>query len=110
MDIGVKRFVTSFTKSFKDDFDLIEENLSAAKEEVDREIELASEQKIDQIHTEQQIEFKKQDLQRSRQLQEAMENQEFRRQQTHALAENRELRMQKILKDEGKFTLIALST
>ena len=80
MDIGVKRLVTSFTKSFKDDFDLIEENLSAAKEEVDREIELASEQKIDQIYTEQRIEFKKQDLQRSRQLQEAMENQEFRRQ------------------------------
>lgn len=100
---GVKRLVKSFGKPFKDDFQLLEENLSVAKEEVDREIDLASDQKLDQIYKRQQVEIEKSQLQRLQYLSEAEENKNFRSQQTIALAESKELRIQKNIKEEGKF-------
>lgn len=99
---GVKRFVKSFSKAFKDDFRLLEENLSAAKEEVEKEIELASDQRIGRIYKHQLDELEKNSLQRSQYLSEAEENREFRSQQALALIESKELRIQKIRKEEGK--------
>lgn len=55
----MKRFVKSLWKDFKSDFEQLEENISATKEEVDEKIKLASEQKMQRIHEQLQIEFKK---------------------------------------------------
>ena len=82
---------------------MLEENLSVAKEEVDREIDLASDQKLDQIYKRQQVEIEKSQLQRLQYLSEAEENKNFRSQQTIALAESKELRIQKNIKEEGRF-------
>lgn len=69
----------------------MKENFSAAKTEVDEEIKLASEQKIPQIH----------EHQCSHQLTEIEGYRVFRSQQTLTLAETKELRIQKIIKEEG---------
>ena len=90
----MKRFVKSLWKDFKGDFGQLEENISAAKEEVDKEIQLASEQKMQKIHEQTQIQI-------SQQLTEITESRLFRSQQTLALAETKELRIQKIIKEEG---------
>ena len=91
----------SLWKDFKGDFGQLEENISAAKEEVDEEIKLASEQKMQRIHEQLQIESEQAQIQRSQQLIEIKENRVFRSQQTLALAETKELRIQKIIKDAG---------
>lgn len=97
----MKRFVKSPWKNFKGDFGQLEENLSAAKEEVDEEIRLASDQKIQQIHDQLQIESKEAQIQRSQQLTEIKENRIFRSEQRLALAKTEELEIQKIIKEEG---------
>lgn len=97
----MKRFVKSLWKDFKGDFGQLEENISAAKEEVDEEIKLASEQKMQLIHEQLQIESEQAQIQRSQQLTEIKESKVFRSQQTLALAETKELRIQKIIKEEG---------
>lgn len=97
----MKRFVKSPWKDFKRDFGQLEENVSAAKEEVDAEIQLASEQKIERIHEQLQIESKQAQIQRSQQSTEIMESRVFRSQQTLALAETKELRIQKLIKEQG---------
>lgn len=105
---GVKRFVKSLGRSFKDDFQLLEENLSAAKEEIDREIDLASDQKIDQIYKHQLIEIEKSQFQRLQYSSEIEENTKFRSRQNLALEESKDLRIQKILKEEGNLLSIIL--
>lgn len=97
----MKRFVKSLWKDFKSDFGQLEENISAAKEEVDEEIRLASEQKIERIHEQLQIESGEAQIQRSQQLTEIKESRVFRSQQRIALANTEELRIQKIIKEEG---------
>ena len=97
----MKRFVKSLWKDFKGDFEQLEENISAAKQEVDEEIKLASEQKMQLIHEQLQIESEQAQIQRSQQLTEIRESRSFRSQQTLALAETKELRIQKIIKEEG---------
>ena len=97
----MKRFVKPLWKEFKIDFKQLEENISAAKEEVDEEIKLASEQKMQRIHEQLQIESEQAQIQRSQQLAEIKESRVFRSQQTLALAETKELRIQKIIKEEG---------
>lgn len=91
----------SLWKDFKGDFEQLEENISVAKEEVDEEIKLASEQKTQRIYEQLQIESKKAHAQRLQQLTEIKENGIFRSQQMLALAETKELRIQKIIKEEG---------
>ena len=68
---------------------------------MDEEIKLASEQKMQQIHEQLQIESKEANIQRSQHLTELKENRVFRSQQMLALAETKELRIQKIVKEEG---------
>ena len=97
----MKRFIKSLWKDFKSDFEQLEENISAAKDEVDEEIKLASEQKMQLIHEQLQIESEQAQIQRSQQLTEIKESRSFRSQQTLALAETKELRVQKIIKEEG---------
>lgn len=109
----MKRFVKSLWKNFKSDFGRLEENINAAKEEVDEEIRLASEQKIQGkiqgIHEQLQIESKEAQIQRSQQLTEMNENRAFRSQQTAALVTTEELRIQKLVKEEGIQGLITHS-
>lgn len=76
----MKRFVKSLWKDFKGDFEQLEENVSAAKQEVDKEIKLASEQKIQLIHEQLQIESEQAQIQRSQQLIEIRESRDFRSQ------------------------------
>ncbi|KAF8252017.1 hypothetical protein K440DRAFT_658299 [Wilcoxina mikolae CBS 423.85] len=116
---GIKRFAKSVWKSFKSDFGLLEENLSAAKDEVDAEIKLASEQEAHHCRELQLIEFKENQfhrsqhsveiqesrLYRSQQLVEANENQLFRSQQMIALAEAKELRVQKVAREEERYRI-----
>ncbi|MCJ1424468.1 hypothetical protein MMC29_002356 [Sticta canariensis] len=99
---GVKRFVNSLWKDFKSDFGQLEENISAAKVEVDEEIRLASEQKIQQIHEQLLIESEEAQIQRSQQLTEIEESKDFRSQQTLALAKTEELHIQKLIKEEDR--------
>lgn len=99
--IGIKRFAKSLWKNFKRDFQQLEENLSFAKDDVDEEIKLASEQKNQEILERLQIESAEAHLQRFQQLIEIKENKVFREQQTLALKNTEKLRIQKILKEEG---------
>jgi len=117
---GTKRFVKSAWKTFKGDFGLLEENLSAAKDDVNEEIRLASEQEAHRSRELQRIEFKENQiyrfrhlaeiqesqLHRSIQLAETNDNQSFREQQMLALAEAKELRVQKVVREEGNLTII----
>lgn len=73
-------------------FGQLKENIRAAKEEIDEEI-----QRIPQP----QMEFKNAQTQRSEQSQETKESRVFGSQQTFALANTEELRIQKIIKEEG---------
>lgn len=97
----MKRFVKSIWKDFKYDFKQLEDNISAAKDDVDEEIKLASEQKIHRIHEQLQIESNSAGSHRLQQLTEIKESRAFRSQQTLALAETKELRIRKIIKEEG---------
>lgn len=103
--VGIKRFVKSLWKDFKGDFGQLEENISAAKEEIDQEIKLASEQKIQRIDEQLQIESREAQIQRSQQSTEIEQGRLFRFQQTLALAETKELRIQKIIKEDGMLKL-----
>ena len=106
----MKRFVKSLWKDFKSDFGQLEENVSAAKGEVDEEIRLASEQKIQRIHEQLLIESEEAQMQRSQQSTEIKESKDFRSQQTLALAKTEELRIQKSIKEEGIFKVRNLTS
>jgi len=94
--------------------------LSAAKNEVDEEIRLASEQEAHYFRGLQLIEFKETQrhrlqhldeiqeshLHRSKQRAEAKANQLFRSEQLLTLVEFKELQVQKVIKEEGKSTFI----
>ena len=81
-------------------FGQLKENISTAKEEIDEEIQLASEQSIQRIPP-LKMEFKNAQTQRSEQSQETKESKVFGSQQIFALANTQELRIQKIIKEEG---------
>lgn len=86
---------------WKDDgFRQLGENISVAKEEVGKEIQLASEQRIQRI-PQLQMEFTDAQTQRSEQSHEIDESRVFRSQQTFALANTNELQIQRIIKGEG---------
>ena len=76
-------------------------NLNAAKNEVDEEIRLASEQKLHRIHELQLIEYEESRLHRLQQLTEAQESSAFRERQVLALAEAENLQIQKVVREEG---------
>lgn len=94
----VKPVVKPFWKN--GNFRQLKKNISAAKEEVDEEIQLASEEKIQRI-PQLQMEFKNAQTQRSEQSQEIEESRVFCSQQTFALANTEELQIQRIIKAEG---------
>ena len=98
---GIKRFAKSVWKSFKSEFGVLEMNLNAAKGEVDEEIRLASEQKLHDIHVLQLIEHEENRLHRMQQLTEVKESRAFRETHVRALAEAKDLRIQKVVKEEG---------
>lgn len=76
----------------------MEENIIAAKEEVDQEIQLASEEKRHRNYEQQQIEYKEAQIQR---LQQLTEIGAVHSRQELALAKSEELLIQKINKEEG---------
>lgn len=85
--IGIQRFAKSLWKSFKVEFAELEERLSAAREEVNEEIKLASEQATYEFRRLQMIEIR--------------ENQVFRSHQRSALAEAQDRRIQKGAREGG---------
>jgi hypothetical protein len=115
---GILKFGKCAWKLLKRDFGLLEENLGAAKYDVIEEIRLASEQhrKCELLGVElkeNQIrrlghfaEIEESQLHRSTQLADANENPLFRSQQMIALAEAKELQVQRVIKEEGNLTVI----
>lgn len=83
-----------------DGFRRLKENFSAVKEDIDEEIQLASEQRIQRI-PQLQMEFTNAQFQCLEQSYETDEIRVFRSQQTFALANTEELRIQRIIKGEG---------
>ena len=92
-------------------FGQLKENIRAAKEEIDEEIQLASEKRIQRI-PQLQMEPKNANAQTQRleQLQETKENTLFGSQQTFALANTKELRIQKIINEEGTLELSIIAS
>jgi hypothetical protein len=68
---------------------------------VDEEIKLASEQRLHHVHELQLIEHEENRLYRSQQLVEAQVGKAFRERQERALAEAKELRVQRAIREEG---------
>jgi hypothetical protein len=99
--LGVKRFANSLWNPFKVDFAELEENLSAAREEIKEEIQLASEQAAHKFRQLQMIETRENRVYRLQQFAEAEENRSFRSQQILAVAEARARQIQKLVKEEG---------
>ena len=85
----------------KGDFEHLEENLSAAKRDVDEEVELASHQKENRVYQNTETLVREAHFQRLQQTTEMQENQRFRSEQRFALAKKEELRNQQMIKDEG---------
>jgi hypothetical protein len=112
---GVLRFFKFTWKSFKSDFGQLEGHLSMAKDEVDEEIKLASEQEAYKNRTQQQIQFDqirkigtRQEIEisqsttfRARQVDEIEENKRHRSEQRMALAQTQAMTIQKIVKTDG---------
>ena len=84
----------SLWKTFKTDFGELEERISAAKEEVNEEIKLASEQTEHEFRQLQMIETQENQLFRE-------ENRRFCSQQISVLAETQDRQVQKIIMEEG---------
>src|SRR6266536_963551 len=99
--LGIKRFAKSLWKAFKVDFAELEESLSAAREEVKEEIQLASEQAAYGFRRLQMIEIKENQVYRLQQSAEVEESRNFRSQQIFAVAEAQARRIQKLVKEEG---------
>ncbi|KAF8544009.1 hypothetical protein BDD12DRAFT_977932 [Trichophaea hybrida] len=116
---AIKRFVKSLSSSFKDDFGLLEQNLSAARDEVDAEIRLASEQKAHGCRELQQIEYRKNEryrsgyqvevqenrIHRSLEQTEITANRLFRSLQLVGMAKQNQLQLQKIVREEERYRI-----
>jgi hypothetical protein len=88
-------------KSFKEDFREVEEGLSAAKDEIVEELQLASEQAAHSFRRLLTTEIEENRTLRLKQMAEIQENEYFRSQQTRALWQTQTRQVQKILKEEG---------
>ncbi|KAI9773765.1 MAG: hypothetical protein M1839_001997 [Geoglossum umbratile] len=102
---GIKRSVKSLWRPFKLDFAKLEESLSAVREEIKEEIQLASEQATHSFRQLQVIENRKNQVYRSQQYTELEENRNFRSQQLLALAEDQDRRIQKLVKEEERYKI-----
>jgi hypothetical protein len=95
--LGIKRLAKSLWKTFKADFGELEENISAAREE----IKLASEQAEHEFRQLQMIETRENQVFRLLQSTEAEENRRFRSQQISFQEQTRDRQVQKIVMEEG---------
>lgn len=103
---GFKRVAKSVWRSFKTDFETIEGNLSAAKDDVDQEIHLASEMERHRCQSLLLNEAHEQNLHRQLHLQDMETTRSFRKSQSMALAKASELRIQKIVKENGNLASV----
>ncbi|KAH0551473.1 hypothetical protein GP486_007313, partial [Trichoglossum hirsutum] len=99
---GIKRFFMSIWKSFGVEFKEIEENLSAARDEVKEELQLASEQNTQAYLLLATTEFEENRILRPEQVAEMQENKNFRSQQTLALQRAEARQIQRILREEER--------
>jgi hypothetical protein len=81
-------------RSFKSDFGQLEESLSMAKDEVDAEITLASEQAADNSRWQQRIEFTESREHRIRHVNEMIESREHRNRHFNEIEENKQHRLE----------------
>src|SRR5271156_2652799 len=91
---GTKRFSKSIWKSFKVEFKEIEENLSAAKDEIMEELRLASEQAAHGFRRLLTTEIEENKTFRLKQVAEIQENKHFQSQQTIALQQTQARQIQ----------------
>ena len=91
-------------KSFKTEFNDIEENLSLVKDEITEEIKLASEHAAHDLRRLLEAEIEDNRIGRSKQVAEIHKMEDFREQQALALHQNRARQVQKLVKEEGKFS------
>ena len=98
---GTKRFSKSIWKPFKAEFKEIEESLSAAKDEIIAELQLATEQAAHGFRYLVTSEIEENRTFRLKQVAEIQENKDFRSQQTLALLQTQARQIQKIIKEEG---------
>ena len=89
-------------KSFKGDFKEIEEGLSTAKDEIIKELQLASEQAAHSFRRLLTTEIEENRTLRLKQMAEIQENEYFRSEQTLVLRQTQARQIQKIVKEEGK--------
>jgi len=101
---GIKRFSKSLWKSFKSDFGDIEESLSAAKDEIREELQLASEQAAHDFRCLLTAEIKENRMHRLQLTADIQENKHFRAQQSLALRNAQDREIQKILRNEGTYS------
>jgi hypothetical protein len=102
--LGTIRLWKSAWKSFKTEFNDIEENLSLAKDEITEEIKLASEQAAHSFRRLLTAEIEDNRTVRSKQVTEIDKMEDFREQQTLALHQNRARQVQKLVKEKGEFS------
>ena len=99
--IGITQFSKSIWKPFKAEFKEIEESLSAAKDEIIAELQLATEQAAHGFRYLVTSEIEENRTFRLKQVAEIQENKDFRSQQTLALLQTQARQIQKIVKEEG---------
>ncbi|KAF2785963.1 hypothetical protein K505DRAFT_344213, partial [Melanomma pulvis-pyrius CBS 109.77] len=99
---GAKRYSKSAWKSFKEEFKEIEESISEAKDEVTKELQLASEQEAQGFRRLLTAEVEENRTLRINQIAEIQESRDFRSQQTHALQRKGARQIQRILKEEER--------
>jgi hypothetical protein len=98
---GSIRALKSAWKSFKIEFNEIEENLSITKDEIMEELKLASEQTTHDFRQLLTAESEENKLFRQKEVAEMTNNEDFRSQQSLTLLQNQTRQVQKIKKEEG---------
>ena len=100
--IGFRHYFKLFWFSVMDGFAPLQETLQGAKNEIDEEIKLASEQRQRGIQSLQIIEQSANQKYRQRQDIETQRNQRHRSKQSQALLNIQKNQIQRLIKDEGK--------
>ncbi|KAI9658885.1 MAG: hypothetical protein M1821_001845, partial [Bathelium mastoideum] len=99
---GIRKFTKAAWKSFKLEFGEIEECLSAAKDEIKEELQLASEQARHDLNRLLITEIAENKAMRLQQVVDIQENKQFRSQQMRALEQSKERQIQKTINEKER--------
>jgi hypothetical protein len=105
--VGVKRFVKSLWQSFTSDFGQLEKDLSMARDEVNEELKLASEQEADKGRRQQYIEFEESSQHRSLHGTEIQESKRHQTEQSMVLGQAKPMLIQRHFKeDDNEYSVV----